>query len=356
MSINAYARNLSRGGSESKTVQASPGDTVELITYLNTSGNSTLTDVRVSSFLPNGLNFNNTTTVNGASSSGNIVSGGGLYLGDLNPGNSVTIRYQAIVSDHLFLNFIGSFLSTKFTAFSTNTSGVFDYTSVNVPRDTTTVITNNDDPFSQISIQKLGKNITRGDNVEQSSLTASPGDTLEFILRVRSNSSVTASNVIVNDFLPSGFSYISRTTSVNGVIKSDSITNSNGLNLGSLFSFQEVVIKFNATVNQSINLPSGTTTFANVAQVRGNNSSTVTSSMPIAVTNSTGTVAGASIAKVAGVATGTTGSLMLSLFLSALVTFVYMGYTKTGIFRQREAWAVVKKFRSDKNRFNFVNR
>jgi len=72
--------------------------------------------------------------------------------------------------------------------------------------------------------------------------------------------------------------------------------------------------------------------------------------------NKSGTVAGASISKVAGVATGTAGSLALSLLLSGIVTFLYMGYTKTGLFKKRDAWAAIRNNLADKNKFNFANR
>lgn len=72
-------------------------------------------------------------------------------------------------------------------------------------------------------------------------------------------------------------------------------------------------------------------------------------------TGNSGTVAGASIAKVAGVTTGTAGSLIMSLLLSTLITYGYMNYTKTGLFKKREALAVIKEHRLDKNKFNFVN-
>jgi len=71
-------------------------------------------------------------------------------------------------------------------------------------------------------------------------------------------------------------------------------------------------------------------------------------------TPNAGTVAGASISKAAGVATGIKDSLMLSLILSTLVTLIYVGYTKTDLFKKREVRTIIKKGLSDKNRFNFA--
>ena len=80
-------------------------------------------------------------------------------------------------------------------------------------------------------------------------------------------------------------------------------------------------------------------------------------------TNNTGTnsqtngqVAGIStIANVAGVSTGTAGSLALSAALSLLIALSYMAYTQTGLFKRREALSIIQQHRSDKNRFNFAS-
>jgi hypothetical protein len=74
------------------------------------------------------------------------------------------------------------------------------------------------------------------------------------------------------------------------------------------------------------------------------NTKTVTQSSS---SGGSGTVAGTSISKVAGVATGTKGSLALSLGLSALITLMYAGYIKTGVSTRYGIWAVIRKHRSE---------
>ncbi|MBI2063782.1 MAG: DUF11 domain-containing protein [Candidatus Yanofskybacteria bacterium] len=206
----------------------------------------------------------------------------------------------------------------------------------------------------QLSIQKTGKNISKGQTAEQFSLTASPNDTLEFVIRVRSLSSSVLNNVIIRDALPSGLTYINRTTSVNGSITVDGITNY-GINIGSLYPNQEIVISFNAAVGQASTFPVGTNQTTNRAEVISDGASVaVAAQLPISITN--GQVAGVStIANVAGVSTGTAGSLALSAALSLFIAFSYMAYTQTGLFRRREALSIIQKHRSDKNRFNFAS-
>jgi uncharacterized repeat protein (TIGR01451 family) len=202
----------------------------------------------------------------------------------------------------------------------------------------------------QLSIRKTGKDVTKGELSEQSSLKVSPNDTLEFDIRVRSLSLVTLNNVIIREIMPSGLNYIDRTTSLNGNITSDGITTS-GINIGPLAPYQEVLIRLDTLVMPSYYL-NGQTTITNVAQASVNSVSPVTAQLVISI--SSAQVAGTSIAKIAGVATGTTDSLIISLFLGLLATYVYAGYTKTDIFKKKEVLSIVKKFRSDKNRFNFA--
>ena len=205
-----------------------------------------------------------------------------------------------------------------------------------------------------LSIQKTGKNISKGQNTEQFNLFASPNDTLEFKIRVRSLSFSVLNNVIVRDILPGDLTYINRTTGINDILTVDGITGS-GINIGSLYPNQETVIRFNATVNPATTFPSGTSQTANRAEVISDGASAAVAwQLPITITS--GQVAGIStIANVAGVSTGTAGSLALSTALSLLIALSYMAYTQTGLFKGREALSIIQKHRSDKNRFNFVS-
>lgn len=80
---------------------------------------------------------------------------------------------------------------------------------------------------------------------------------------------------------------------------------------------------------------------------------TNTNSANIAANNNP-RVAGASIANAAGTATGTVGSLALSLALGFLIAILYTAYARTNLFQKREVLATIKKQSSDKNRFNFA--
>ncbi len=270
-------------------------------------------------------------------------------MGNLSPGQILTIRFQAVADSGYLHNLISQSANSKAYATASNTGDDYDDVPVYISDTIQPVVYQSD----RLSVQKLGKNITQGENVERTSLTASPNDTLEFVIRIRSLYSSTLYNVTAVDALPYGLSYINRTTSVNGTLTSDSITGS-GLNVGSLSPNQEIVVRFNALVNSAGYFSNGTTSVTNTIRISADNTSTVTAQLPISIVN--GKVAGVSIARVAGVATGTAGSLALSLLLSSIVTFLYMGYTKTGVFKKRDAWAAIRNGLADKNKFNFAGR
>ena len=220
----------------------------------------------------------------------------------------------------------------------------------------------NNFPVIQLSLQTYVKNITKGETVEKTQVTASPNDTLEFTIKTRSLSQYTLNNVIIKDVLPGNLNYISRTTSINGIITIDGITNYSGINIGSVYPGQEVTLKFNAVIAPANNFSSGQTSLTNLVTVSADNFSGTTSSLPIMVSKDTaattnghtGTTNGP-IAKVAGVATGTSGSLALSLALSMFITYLYAFYAKTSLFKKREIATLIKRDKSDKNKFNFVN-
>ncbi len=247
-------------------------------------------------------------------------------------------------------NLTGQTLNSRADAVADNASNVNDGAQVSVPYTTIQPVIYQSD---RLSVQKLGKDITKGESVEQTSLAASPNDTLEFVIRIRSLYSSTLYNVTAVDALPYGLSYVNRTTSVNGTLTSDSIAGS-GLNVGSLSPNQEIVIRFNALVSSADYFSNGTASVTNTIRISADNTSAVTAQLSISIAN--GKVAGVSIAKVAGVATGTAGSLAVSLLLSGIVTSLYMGYTKTGVFKKRDAWAAIRNNLADNGKFNFANR
>jgi len=192
---------------------------------------------------------------------------------------------------------------------------------------------------NNLSIQKLGRNISRGETGELTSIRASRGDTLEFILKVRSNSSANLNNVIIRDALPSGLAIVENTTSLNNVVTSDGIAGP-GINIGILQPGQEAIVRFNATISSD-------GSFVNTAYAHSDATGEASSQLPVAI-------AGEVRPTVTNVQTGAGSNALIVVIGATILSFLYMRYTQTGIFRLREATGVAKDTRSDKSKFNFA--
>ncbi|TSC91333.1 MAG: serine threonine rich antigen [Parcubacteria group bacterium Licking1014_17] len=209
--------------------------------------------------------------------------------------------------------------------------------------DSVTVNVGNPTGQDMVSLQKFGSNITRGQSGDYSTITVYPNDTVRFAIHVTSLTSNTLYNVRISDALPAGFTYVNSSTTLDGILVSDGITNT-GINIGTLTPNQERIVRFDARAASGSGLTAGTSYVSNIAYADADSMNRVTTQLSITIVNST----------VPNVPTGTTGTVAMALALGALVTLMYMGYTRTGAFKKRDAQSIARKNRNDKNKFNFA--
>ena len=144
-------------------------------------------------------------------------------------------------------------------------------------------------PVVGLTIQKYGHNVSRGSTTNQTSISARPGDTIEFDIVVTNSTNTTLSNINVIDYLPAGLHYVSGSTALNGTTIANGVANSNGVNVGYLYAGQRDTIRLFVTVDA--NARNGQT-YANNSATRADNYSTVNSNT-VYVTVSGGVIAGA---------------------------------------------------------------
>jgi uncharacterized repeat protein (TIGR01451 family) len=181
-----------------------------------------------------------------------------------------------------------------------------------------------------LTVTLSGRNVTWGQSAEYATVNARPGNTLEFVVRVRSRSGGNLHNVWVSDQLPAGLHYIGNTTSLNGYLTGDGISGP-GLNIGTLAPGQESVVRYSVLVDGGSVPVSGAVMTTNSIRVSADTAATVGASMKVSFGVVPATL-GAS-----GVRTGPGSSLVLSLAAATLVTGLYAAYSRTGIFRSRMA-------------------
>jgi uncharacterized repeat protein (TIGR01451 family) len=268
-----------------------------------------------------------------------VLFGSGVFVGTMNPGRVAIIRFRAQVENaSVFSSNITNVINTV-TATASNAGTVSDTAVVQVIRPNQVVVP------GVVSIQKFGRNITRGQSAELTSVSIRANDTVEFIIRIRSLSSTTMTNVIVTDSLPAGLNYIPNTTSVNNLVVSDGLTGG-GINIGSLAPNQEALVRFSARVDNISRFPSGSLTGVNTAFVRADNTPTASAQMTLNF--------GVILTQVGTVKTGAGSSVLMALMVSGLLTFGYMRYTRTNMFLRRDAGAALRRSLNDPQRLNFA--
>ena len=237
-------RNITLNTSEVKSVNANINDTVEFVIRVSTSNYQSATNVRVIDSLPYGLTYiSGSTTVDNSYSNDGITSNG-VNLGSFYSGRLVTIRFRATVYGYNYVqpNYGSTTFTNSASVYADNASTVTDSASVIV----TTV-----QPQGTLTVQKTARNISRGDTVQQTSFSARAGEGIEFTITIIAPYNTSLNNIIVSDLLPAGMKYTVNSTTLNNIVTIDGIV-AGGLNIGSLSTGQQAVIKFYATINTGV--------------------------------------------------------------------------------------------------------
>jgi uncharacterized repeat protein (TIGR01451 family) len=324
--MDQTVRNQTRGG-ESTTATAYQGDRLQFTIKL-TTGNQYTYNARVTDYLPSQLSYvSGSTYVDNVGYADGITSNG-TSLGTLSPNRTYTVRFDATVN-YSSTNTVTN--SSTFTAdlFSNITQSTTVYLNGGswTPYPTPTVY-----PYSQLTLTQYGRNVTRGQSGEFTTVRARGNETLDLIVHIRNTSGSTLYNVTATDVLPEGFTYLPGTTAVNGYLVADGIAGS-GLNIGSIAPYGETIVKLSVRV-ESGSVPTwGQVTTSNEVQVRADGLSTSSVLMTVYL-GQWSAISGAS-----GVKTGPADSLFLALAIASLVTALYAGYTRTDVFGRRMAIA-----------------
>ncbi len=334
LTLQKLVRNITQGSGEGDSTNANPTDTVEFSLRVSSVGTGAVTNVTVRDTLPAGLSYvPGSTTIDGSPAADGIVASG-LNLGDMSPGRTITVRFRATVAPASFFASGTSVLTNTGYARGSNAPEISDVafvTIVNTPQNLT------------MSLVKMGRNITRGETGEHTPVYSSPGQTIEFILRVRNTSNAPLTNVVLRDIVPAGITAIAGSVRIGGSVAPDTLTGA-GLSLGTLAVGQEVVVTFSGRVAIASELPAGTTTLINSVQVTATGVGMLTAQLPVII-SSTAVV-------VPTVETGPGESTVLALIISGIITLLYVGYTSTDTYRRREVGELAKEAKKDDS-FNF---
>lgn len=133
-----------------------------------------------------------------------------------------------------------------------------------VASDSVTVNVNTCVTTPNLTISKLGRNLSKGQTSFYNSITGDPEDLIEFKISISSIGNSTAYNVIVKDQLPSNMVYVGNLR-VDGSSFGGNIID--GINLGSMSPSTSKIITFEARVEDETGFAYGSTTLTNKASV-----------------------------------------------------------------------------------------
>lgn len=257
LTVTKLVKNETQGNAFfSKSVTANPGDRIAFQISIGAQ-NGSVNSVNVFDSLPQFFNYaNGSARLNGNFLSDSLVNGG-TNIGTINQGQTMTIFFEGNVNGSIPNG--QTVLTNNVSVSAQNAPTVTD--SANI------VINNNAQAFSQLSINKLVRNISF-QNILQKNISAFSNDRVGFQITVTNTGTAAINNVTVRDILPGGFTYAFGTTRMDGSQVSD-ISNSQVF-LGTMNPGQQHTITFEGTVNGPDN-----STIQNTAFAQGDNASQV---------------------------------------------------------------------------------
>lgn len=249
---------------------------------------------------------NNQVTLNGYYNGNNLYSTNYVYF---QWGTTIGYGYE---TPHQNLNNTGAFSQTiaglsanityHFRAVTQSNSGTFYGQDMTF---NSTNSTNSGNVTGNLTVSKTVINLTSGNLNWQTSIVAKPADVLNFAITLQANGQ-DIHNVMIRDFLPSDLIYSGNLTVSSGSTYSGDITS--GINVGTVYAGQPVVISYRAQLASAANFAYGITTIANSATITSNE-------MGAQNTNATVTVNKSLVYGASTVSTGLTNSLLTDSFL-----------------------------------------
>jgi uncharacterized repeat protein (TIGR01451 family) len=238
-------------------------------------------------------------------------------------------------SNHQQLNYSGSFTQNianlsqgqiyHFRAVAQNSYGSIVY-----GQDRTfTASGNGGYGFSTLQVTKLVRNLSSGSTGLAASVTAKPGDILQFSVTVQNTGSQTVSGALLKDVLPS-------TLLAYGSVATDtgyaSGSLASGVYLGDLYQGSSRMVTYQAQVAPAANFSFGQTMLVNSASVTAQQGTGNSASVTVYVNR-------AGILGATNVSTGLTNNLLTESFFLPLVALV-MGFWlwRSGALRRSLVW------------------
>jgi uncharacterized repeat protein (TIGR01451 family) len=178
-----------------------------------------------------------------------------------------------------------------------------------------------------LTLHVVGRNASTG-GAEASSVTAVGGNHIEAILRLLNPSTTTSvQNVMARASLPGGLTYVSGSTSINGVPTSLETITTSGLALGTVGAGEEATVTFRILVSSTA-FPVGTSQAVIAVTAGADGIPARSGQLTVVVTRQ--------VAGPGETPTGPGDAALVALLVSAIATLLYVSYTNSSAFRRHE--------------------
>lgn len=298
-------RNISQGqNGYSQNVEANVKDEVEFSLVIIAISSVTARDVRVNVYLPFGMRVvADSMKINGASSNNNAVNNG-VVVGDIGTGEQKTVTFRAIPGNNLegFYGIQGqvsggntgtttktvvmNILSQTATLIPTSSlMPIPTSTPVLTPRSTSLIKTKIVHVYAEkenVTVVKVGRNVTAGQRVPTREVGARPGEELEFSVQITSASDKEIRNIIVKDTLPEQIEYVPGSARVDNQMIGDQIFRE-GVSLSRLRPKETKTVGYQARLLPKDSFQKVETELKNIFEVKTANANLTTASASIFV-------------------------------------------------------------------------
>ncbi len=271
LSIEKEVRNLTNDGRFSSSTDAEEGDRVEYRVVVRNTGDEVARDVRVTDNGVSGISIERSSI--DIDINDNLWQGdfpGTINLGDMDPGERITITYEARVTEDDCRT-----LTNTASAVADNASRVSDSAAVRIEG------CDNDDD-RDIEIRKQVRNLDEGSSSFRDQVDARTGEDVEFRITVSNSGDATVQDVVMTDVIPSGLRFTDN-VEVDGDYEDIEFRNRTlTVELGDLREGEDVTIEFTAEV-----IEDDRTTVCNEASATGDDVSRVEDEACVRITTTT---------------------------------------------------------------------
>ena len=239
MSLDSSARNITKNTSLTKNLEANPGDVIEFRLATVATGEGAVSAAKIVNSLPSIFTYiTGSTKVDGVAVADGVTNKG-ISLGSLERNNSRVVTFSAKVSDSYDYSIGENYFQNLSRLSASNIQAITDYFDVKIVREA-------------ISDSKMSVGVrlpTSAQYFYSRSLSVSPGQQVEFAVKIMAQGEGDLKNVILKSNFPSKLSYIKGSTSIDDQKVNDGITS--GLSIGNIALGSYKIVTFHAIVSGS---------------------------------------------------------------------------------------------------------